>query len=69
MSAVSKKLIPASRARLMKGTAGFFRQHPVAPFGVAIGHGAQADARDFEAGIAEADFFHARLLQKAKDAF
>ena len=33
-------------------------QHPVAPVRRAIGHGAQTDARDLQAGCSEARGFH-----------
>ena len=35
-------------------------QHPVAPLWIAVGHGSKRDARDFQAGISQADVFHAR---------
>ena len=42
--------------------AGGFVEHPVAPGGVAVGHHAQADPRDLEAGRSEAHVFHGGLL-------
>ena len=58
MSAVSKKLMPPSSARLHEGQRFLVVEHPVAPCFDAVGHHAEAEARDLEAGRAEIDVVH-----------
>ena len=58
MSAVSKKLIPRSSARLMNGRDGVFVEHPRPPGGIAIGHGAETQPGDFQTSGPEADILH-----------
>ena len=60
-SAVSKKLMPSLKGALDKRAACFFVQHPIAPLRRAVGHHAQANARDFEAGLPEVDVLHEAL--------
>ena len=60
MSAVSKKLMPRSRARAEVRPRRFLAEHPGAPRRVAVAHAAEGEARDFEAGAAETRVLHVR---------
>jgi len=53
-----EKIDAGFQRALEERAGGFFGEDPVAPFGIAIGHGAQTDARDFQAGLAQTDEFH-----------
>src|ERR1051325_8065028 len=47
---------------LEEGTRRVFVEDPGAPRAGAVGHGAEADAGDFETGLAEIDVLHARII-------
>ena len=68
MSAVSKKLIPASIACSNQRPAGLFVQHPWPPFARSICHCAEANPRNFQSGCAKLYVFHNRLEQGRVDA-
>src|SRR3954469_22935256 len=58
MSRLSKKLMPLSRASRMKGRLFSFSKHPLAPARGAVGHAAEAQARDGQARRAKANVVH-----------
>ena len=58
MSAVSKKLMPASTAARTIGRPRVLVEDPRPPGAVAVAHHAETDARDVEAGAAEANLLH-----------
>ncbi len=68
--AVSKKLMPRSRGLFEEGLAVGFVEGPGVAAGAqgpgrcdAVGHAAETDAGDFEAGLSEIYIFHALLLR------
>ena len=70
MSAVSKKLMPASRARLKNGRASSSRAPTASArtvgrelVGIAVAHASEADAGDLEAGVAESCVFYRGSFQ------
>src|SRR5207253_3469040 len=56
---------PGLERLLDEGAACGLVEHPFAPARVAIGHAAEAQARDVKAGVAEADIVH-RLLREGE---